>query len=290
MYSNLTTVRARRADRPQILGRFIIGSELSAFFLTASAQNIQMTSPNFDDPCPCGSGESYLHCHGKLDKRIWNEDALGRFAVSFADPQWEHFVASEPQCSFDGQLMPRGFLATQVPEDSGWPELARHLCEREQARDALVREGKELRKTVWRETHIVDQGAHKEAVLRLVHRAFNEYAEPFYKCKVRSVASPHILRYSTGGYYRPHADSDEFNVKTQKWEKTEDVDLSLLLYLDDDYEGGEINFPNFGFQLRPRAGMLLMFPSDCRYLHGVLPVTAGVRHSIVSWCNIHPRS
>ncbi|MEM1404138.1 MAG: 2OG-Fe(II) oxygenase [Pseudomonadota bacterium] len=209
--------------------------------------------------------------------------------MSFSDPQWSHVVASEPHCHFDGQPMPRGVLAVSVTETSGWPEIAEYLRARQDSRDALVGQGQEERKTVWRETDIVDQGAHNEKVLAIVRQLLAEFAEPFFGCKIRSLESPHILRYTVGSYYRPHADSDDFNPDTQKWEKTRDRDLSFLLYLDDDYEGGEINFPNFDFQLRPRAGMLLMFPSDCRYLHGVLPVTAGKRHSIVSWCNIHPR-
>ena len=249
-----------------------------------------MSTIDLSDPCPCGSGDNYLHCHGKLDPRIWDEYALGRFAVSFSDPQWAHVVAGEPQCTFDGQAMPRGILATTLPEDSGWPAIADYVAATKQARKGLVVDGDGLTKTVWRETDVVDLGERKDEVLRLVRSLLKDLAEPFYKCKINSVVAPNILRYGIGGYYRPHADSDEFNTKTNKWEKTQDVDLSFLLYLDDDYEGGEINFPNFGFQLRPRAGMLLMFPSDCRYLHGVLPVTAGVRHSIVSWCNIHPRS
>ncbi|TXS89471.1 2OG-Fe(II) oxygenase [Parahaliea aestuarii] len=142
----------------------------------------------------------------------------------------------------------------------------------------------DLRKTAWRETELVEQGAYADEVLNLVRRIYRDYAEPFYHCRLRSLESPHILRYSSGSYYRPHADSDQLNPDTGRWEKTLDRDLSLLLYLDEDYEGGELVFPNLDFEIRPCAGMLLMFPSDFRYLHGVRPVSRGQRHAVVSWC------
>ena len=62
-----------------------------------------------------------------------------------------------------------------------------------------------------------------------------------------------------------------------------DRDVSVLVYLDNDYTGGELVFPNFGLRLEPRAGMLVAFPSDHRYCHSARPVTSGMRHVIVSW-------
>ena len=68
--------------------------------------------------------------------------------------------------------------------------------------------------------------------------------------------------------------------------KTRVVNDELQLYLDDDYEGGELEFPNFNFKMRPRAGMLVYFPSDSRYRHSALAVTSGTRHAIVTWMSL----
>lgn len=240
----------------------------------------------FNAPCPCGSGRDYIRCCGHLDPRIWDEHALGRMPGKLSDPQWEHLVAKQPRCEYRGKLMPPGILLRELEEEQDWRTLANSVREQEKARPARTKGTESVRKSIWRETEIVDPENSADQVLQLVRSLFRDVAEPFYGRTLRSLESPHILRYSVGSYYRPHADSDELNPDTGKWEKKLDRDLSLLLYLDDDYSGGEITFPNFDFRIRPRAGTLLIFPSDCRYLHGVLPVTEGVRHTVVSWCSL----
>lgn len=62
-----------------------------------------------------------------------------------------------------------------------------------------------------------------------------------------------------------------------------DRDISLLLCLNDEYEGGELHFKRLSWTLRPRAGMLVRFPSDVRYEHMAKLVTKGYRYTIVSW-------
>ena len=62
-----------------------------------------------------------------------------------------------------------------------------------------------------------------------------------------------------------------------------DRDYSILLYLNEGYIGGEIDFPNFGLKFQPKKGLLLAFPSDARYVHAARPVTAGTRYALVSW-------
>ena len=125
-----------------------------------------------------------------------------------------------------------------------------------------------------------------EAIIALVRKAYAQEIEPFYHCTLRSLETPQVLRYTRGSHYKPHSNSDVINFETGRWRKAQDRDYSLLIYLDEDFEGGELIFPNFDFRLRPRAGMLAAFPSDCRYLHGAMPVLSGVRHAIVSWCAI----
>jgi predicted 2-oxoglutarate/Fe(II)-dependent dioxygenase YbiX len=76
------------------------------------------------------------------------------------------------------------------------------------------------------------------------------------------------------------------DLKSQMWSKVIDRDLSMLIYLNDDYEGGELSFYKLNYQIRPRAGAVVMFPSDHRYLHQAEKVTKGVRYAIVSWASV----
>ena len=69
----------------------------------------------------------------------------------------------------------------------------------------------------------------------------------------------------------------------------EDRDLSLLLYLNEDYSGGGLTFTNFHCHFRPRTGDLLVFPSDNRYEQQAEVVQAGVRYAIASWAAVSGR-
>lgn len=94
---------------------------------------------------------------------------------------------------------------------------------------------------------------------------------------------PSILRYEPGGFYRKHADSCVYEQSDQTWYKIQDRDLSLLLYLNDDFEGGGLTFANFNYHFKPKPGDLLVFPSDNRYEHQAEKVTSGLRYCIASW-------
>lgn len=241
------------------------------------------------DSCPCGSGKPYFRCCGALDGRLWTEVAPGRLQGRFSDPELAPLVANQPSCSYNGKAMPPGMLIKDLDSSYDWQSLARALINTADDEEAKVKDQSGNTQTsAWRVTDIVDQGAHADNVTELVRRAYRDEAEPFYRRQLKSLETPHILRYRTDSYYRPHADSDQLNPDTHQWEKIHDRDLSLLIYLDDDYEGGELAFPNFDFKLRPHAGLLVIFPSDFRYLHGAMPVTRGIRHAIVSWCALKP--
>ena len=59
--------------------------------------------------------------------------------------------------------------------------------------------------------------------------------------------------------------------------------LSIVSLLNDNYQGGEfIMFDDYEIKLK--AGDLLIFPSVFLYPHLVKPVTKGIRYAFVSWC------
>jgi len=59
--------------------------------------------------------------------------------------------------------------------------------------------------------------------------------------------------------------------------------LTVLVFLNDDFEGGKLFLQDGDKKTYPPqgAGTALVFPSYM--LHGVEPVTSGVRRSIVTW-------
>jgi predicted 2-oxoglutarate/Fe(II)-dependent dioxygenase YbiX len=59
--------------------------------------------------------------------------------------------------------------------------------------------------------------------------------------------------------------------------------MSTVYYLNDNYTGGEINFPRFNVTFKPKANQMIIFPSTYVYNHSVSPVIEGQRYAVVSW-------
>jgi len=82
-----------------------------------------------------------------------------------------------------------------------------------------------------------------------------------------------ILKYGVGQKFVNHIDDHpDFHRR-----------ISTLYYINDDYSGGEINFPRFNLSFKPKANQMIIFPSAYVYNHSVSPVTEGTRYAVVSW-------
>ncbi len=82
-----------------------------------------------------------------------------------------------------------------------------------------------------------------------------------------------ILKYGVGQKFTNHIDDHPAFHRR----------VSLVYYMNDNYSGGEINFPRFGISYKPAANEILMFPSTYVYNHSVSEVTGGTRYAVVSW-------
>lgn len=82
-----------------------------------------------------------------------------------------------------------------------------------------------------------------------------------------------LLRYGPGQQFTDHIDDNHFYHRR----------ISTIYYLNDNYTGGEINFPRFNITFKPKANQMLIFPSTYVYNHSVSPVIDGTRYAVVSW-------
>lgn len=141
-----------------------------------------------------------------------------------------------------------------------------------------------------RDTHHLHQTATIARKLRSIAKAgVGSFVEPFYNVKIRDWEPLQLLHYGTGGHYIPHVDAESLYTDEdglELWEKTLDRDLSVVYFLNDDFDGGELFFPSLDLLIRPEAGTLICFPSDHNYIHGVKPVTAGRRYTVVTWMRV----
>jgi predicted 2-oxoglutarate/Fe(II)-dependent dioxygenase YbiX len=82
-----------------------------------------------------------------------------------------------------------------------------------------------------------------------------------------------LLKYKEGQEYKAHCDDGQGMNRV----------ISSILYLNDDYEGGELEFVHMGIKIKPQAGMLILFPSSFPYTHIAHPVTGGKKYALVTW-------
>lgn len=77
-----------------------------------------------------------------------------------------------------------------------------------------------------------------------------------------------INKYYENMYMGPHVDWNEQNF---------DITYTIVVYLNDDYEGGELFFvdPEINLKIKPKKGSIVMFPSVLPYLHQSCEITSG---------------
>jgi predicted 2-oxoglutarate/Fe(II)-dependent dioxygenase YbiX len=86
-----------------------------------------------------------------------------------------------------------------------------------------------------------------------------------------------ILKYEKTYHYEYHVDAMKDAQRT----------LSAILFLNNDYEGGELCFKNtFDEQeinIKAEPGGLVVWPSNFLFPHTVKPIKKGIRYSVVAW-------
>ena len=80
-----------------------------------------------------------------------------------------------------------------------------------------------------------------------------------------------IRKYHVGGKMGPHIDCEEDDDEAR-------LTASLVLYLNDDFEGGDVIFREQGINIRPEPGSLLIFPSVKPYYHESTEITSGYKY------------
>lgn len=121
-----------------------------------------------------------------------------------------------------------------------------------------------------------------EIIATLVGR-LKPVIEEFFRVKANPT-SPAVVKWLPGQLQQPHADKElhEGNGIGPGESKPNDFpyyDLASLFYLNDDYEGGELYFPQHNIKFKPKPGAAYFFPGDKNYVHGVSVITSGIRYT-----------
>lgn len=98
-----------------------------------------------------------------------------------------------------------------------------------------------------------------------------------------SPTSPAITKWSIGDWHEVHADKEYLDGTPNDRNYN---DIASVIYLNDDYTGGEIHFPDHGLSIKPEKRSAYFFPGDLNYKHGVKEITSGSRYTIPAFWTI----
>ncbi len=213
-------------------------------------------NPQPGEPCFCGRGKVFSACCGSKEKRRpppFGVKRIPGFIPRKTRNRWVRYLEARPRA--------RCQVFDEVNSKPGHPVYVEdpiRVCSDVHPGSLLSK----INQAIARAYRVVTQGTGKSI----------EWFE-----------RPRVLRYESGGQYSHHADSVMWDEARQAYFKVEDRNLSLLIYLNDDYEGGGLSFTRLNCFLRPRPGDMLMFPSGLEYEHRANVVTSGFRYAIASW-------
>ncbi len=88
-----------------------------------------------------------------------------------------------------------------------------------------------------------------------------------------------LNHYPKGGFMKNHID----NIHHSHGQKFGFPHLTALLFLNDDYEGGEISLCDGAYVAPKKQGSGIVFPSNFMFPHEVKEVTKGHRYSLMTW-------
>jgi Rps23 Pro-64 3,4-dihydroxylase Tpa1-like proline 4-hydroxylase len=111
----------------------------------------------------------------------------------------------------------------------------------------------------------------------LIEKLYFYYKVKFPQMVSNKLNQIDLLKYSVGCKYTVHTDHYTSSPRH----------LSVIINLNDDYEGGDLIFTDQKEKEIKRyklnSGSVIFFPSNFMYPHAIEPITKGTRYSIVAW-------
>lgn len=97
----------------------------------------------------------------------------------------------------------------------------------------------------------------------------------------------HAAKWCTGSYGDYHADDSDLDGNDNGG--THNI-FSTILYLNNDYDGGEVYFKNQDISLKLDPGTILTFKGDLNNVHKINEVISGTRYNVISFFNVKQNS
>lgn len=104
-----------------------------------------------------------------------------------------------------------------------------------------------------------------------IRKCVNHYSAD-YGIQMGYMEAINFVKYDPGEHFSYHSDHG-FHYKCT---------VSTVAFLNDDFEGGLLDFDKLGVSIRPKEGEVVVFPSTFIYSHASLPITTGVKYVAVT--------
>ena len=110
-------------------------------------------------------------------------------------------------------------------------------------------------------------------IFKYISKACFDFCNTFPHFQISHDSGYQVLRYKPGGKYDYHTDQHkEYN-----------REVTIILNLNDDYEGGNLCHINDNNMIKMGKGDIIIFPSNFMYPHRITPIKSGIRYSIITW-------
>jgi len=102
-------------------------------------------------------------------------------------------------------------------------------------------------------------------------------AEEFFEQRLE-IENPNMTSWNVGHEMPPHSDYGIMNRFATR-------EYASIIYLNDDFDGGELYIPELNFENKPKKGQLVCFQGGKLY-HGVKMITRGFRLTHICWFKV----
>jgi len=119
-----------------------------------------------------------------------------------------------------------------------------------------------------------------DQITERLNECLKHYTNVFQINSLDYMEAINFVKYGPGQHFQVHPDSGP----------TYSCNVSTVMYLNSDYEGGELWFPHFDYTYKPQYGDIVLFPSSFLYSHAALPVKSGIKYSAVTMFDYNDRN
>lgn len=161
------------------------------------------------------------------------------------------------------ELVEKLLLIAKTAEEADWLEY-KHPQEHLITKDSHIYDAYMKHKEEWDRTTLIPED---KAIFDLVKGICEDIIDPNTYITEEVYR---IKRYVDGKCIAPHYDSvKDFSLIS-----------GIVIYLNDDYEGGEIYYSELDFSYKPVAGSVIVHPANKKFTHGINKVIGNTRYSM----------